>query len=108
MNCRAHAARRALKRQTSQVRNTRTVGHAQPNCMAMESVSPLACVGSLVALTWEARAQATFNAQPVATAIAVATQPFKREHDLSNQKRTTGDAKAVNKRALAMNFPYEP
>jgi len=62
----------------------------------------------MVVLPWEAIAQTTFNDQPVATAVAAATQPFKRERDLSNQKRTTGNAKAVSKRILAMNFPYEP
>ena len=83
---RAHGARRVLKRQKSQVRNTRTVGHAQPKRMAIERVSPLTCDGSLAVLPWEAKAQATFNAQPVATAIAAAARPFKRERDLSSQK----------------------
>ena len=105
---RAQAARRALKRQTSQVRNTRTVGHAQPKCMAIEMGSPLACDGSLVVLPREASAQATFNAQPAATAIADAIQAFKRECDLSSQKRITGSPRAVSKRAVAMDFPCEP
>src|SRR6185295_7986190 len=74
---RAHAPCRVLKCQTSQVINTKTVGHAQPKRMAIESVSPLTCDGSLVLPPWEAKAQATFNAQPVATAIAAAARPFK-------------------------------
>jgi hypothetical protein len=76
--------------------------------MAIEKVSAVACDGPLAALPWEAKAQATFNAQPVATAIAAANRTFKRERDLSSQKRTTGNARAVSKRAVAMNFPYEP
>jgi hypothetical protein len=100
----AHAARRVLKRQTSQVRNTKTVGHAQPKSMAIESVSPLTCDGSLVLLPWEAKAQATFNAQPVATAIAAAARPFKRERDLTSQKSTTGSRRAVSSRAVVAKF----
>ena len=93
-----------MKRQTSQVRNTRTVGHAQPKRMAIERVSPLTCDGSLAVLPWEAKAQATFNAQPVATAIAAAARPFKRERDLSSQKSTTGSRRAVSNRAVVANF----
>ena len=73
--------------------------------MAIERVSPLTCDGSLVVLPWEAKAQATFDAQPVATAIAAAARPFKRERDLSNQKSTTGSARAASNRAVAANFP---
>ena len=100
----AHAPRRVLKRQTSQVRNTRTVGHAQPKRIAIERVSPLSCDGSLEVLPWEVKAQATFNAQPVATAIAAAARPFKRERDLSSQKSTTGSRRAVSNRAVVANF----
>ena len=96
----AHSARRVLKRQTSQVRNTKTVGHAQPKRMAIERVSPLTCDGSLAVLPWEAKAQATFNAQPVATAIAAAAKPFMRERDLSSQKSATGSRRAVSNRAV--------
>src|SRR5262245_54748468 len=101
---RAHGARLVLKRQTSQVRNTKTVGHAQPKRMAIERVSPLPCDGSLVVLPWEAKAQATFNAQPVATAIAAAARPFTRECDLSSQKSTIGSRRAVSNRAVVANF----
>ena len=101
---RAHKARRVLKRQTSQVKNTRTAGHAQPKRMAIERVSPLTCDGSLVLLPWEAKAQATFNAQPVATAIAAAARPFKWERDLTSQKSTTGSRRAVSNRAVAANL----
>ena len=66
---RARAPCRVLKCQTSQVISTKTVGHAQPKRMAIESVSPLTCDGTLVVPPWEAKAQATFKAQPVATAI---------------------------------------
>jgi len=101
---RAHAPRPVLKRQTSQVRNTKPVGHAQPKRMAIERVSPLTCDGSLVLLPWEAKAQATFNAQPVATAIAAAARPFKWERDLTSQKSTTGSRRAVSNRAVVANF----
>ena len=101
---RAHAARRVLKRQTSQVRNTKTVGHAQPKRMAIERVSPLACDGSLAVFPWETKANATFNAQPVATAITAAAGPFRRERDLSIQKSTTGSRRAVSNRAVAAKF----
>ena len=84
-----------MKRQTSQVRNTRTVGHAQPKRMAIERVSPV------VVPPWEEKAQATFKAQPVATAIAAAARPFKRESDLRSQKSTTGSRRAVSNRAVA-------
>ena len=100
----AHGVRRVLKRQASQVRNTRTVGHAQPKRMAIERVFPFICDGSSAVLPWEAKAQATFNAQPVATAIAAAARPFKRERDLRSQKSTTGIARAVGNRAVAANF----
>jgi hypothetical protein len=76
--------------------------------MAIDMESPSACDGPLVVLPWEANAHATFNAQPAATAIADATQAFKRECDLRSQKRTTGSARAVSKRAVAMDFPDEP
>jgi len=101
---RAHAPRPVLKRQTSQVRNTKTVGHAQPKRMAIERVSPLTCDGSLGLLPWEAKAQATFNAQPVATAIAAAARPFKWERDLTSQKSRTGSRRAVSNRAVVANF----
>jgi hypothetical protein len=55
-------------------------------------------------LPWEVKAQATFNAQPVATAIAAAARPFKRERDLSSQKSTTGSKRAVSNRAVVANF----
>src|SRR5688572_25629948 len=99
---RAHGARRVLKRQTSQVKNTRTAGHAQPKRMAIERVSLLTCDGSLP--PWQVKAQATFSAQPVATAIAAAPRPFKRERDLSSQKSTTGSRRAVSNRAVVANF----
>ena len=70
--------------------------------MAIERVSPLACDGSL--LPWEVKAQATFNAQPVATAIAAAARPCKRERDLSSQKMTTGSRRATSNRAVVANF----
>jgi hypothetical protein len=72
--------------------------------MAIERVSPLTCDGSLAGLPWEVKAQATFNAQPVATAIAAAARPFKRERDLSSQKITTGSRRAVSNRAVVANF----
>src|SRR4030095_15930791 len=97
---RAHAARRVLKRQTSQVRSTKTVGHAQPKRMAIDRVSSLACGGFLVGK----KAQATVNAKPVATAIAAAARPFKRERDLNSQKRTTGSRSALSNRAVVANF----
>jgi hypothetical protein len=72
--------------------------------MAIERVSPLTCDGSLVVLPWEVKAQATFNAQPVATAIAAAARPFKRERDLSSQKSTTGSKRAVINKAVLTNI----
>ena len=54
----------------------------------------------------------THPAQPATPAepgaAADATQAFKRECDLRSQKRITGSARAVSKRAVAMDFPYEP
>ena len=85
------------------MRNTKTVGHAQPNRMAIERVSALICDGSFVAAPWEASAQAAFNAQPVATAMTAATRPFKWDRDLSSQKSTTGSTRAVSKRAVVAN-----
>ena len=80
-----HAPGRVLKCQMSQVISTKTVGQAQPKRRAIESVSPLTCDETLVVPPWEAKAQATFKAQPVATAIAAAARPFKRERDLSSK-----------------------
>ena len=37
--------------------SAKTVGHAQPNCIATESVFPLTCDGTWVGPTWEAKAQ---------------------------------------------------
>ena len=64
----------------------------------------MTCDGSFVLLPWEAKAQATFNAQPVATAIAAAARPFKWERDLTSQKSTTGSRRAVSNRAVVANF----
>jgi hypothetical protein len=54
-------------------------------------------------LPWEAKAQATFNAQPVATAIAAAARPFKGDRDLSSQNSTTGSKRAVSNKAVIAN-----
>jgi len=95
--------RRVLKRQTSQVRNTKTEGHAQPKRMAIEVVSPVPCDGPLVALAWEANAHPKFRIQPVATAIAAVARPFNRERDRRSQKTTTGIRSPASSRALVMN-----
>ena len=68
--------------------------------MAIERVSPLACDGSLVVPPWEVKAQAMFNTQPVATAIAAAARPCKRERDLSSQKSAIGSRRPVSNRAV--------
>jgi hypothetical protein len=101
---RDHPPRPVLKCHTSQVRNTKTIGHAQPKRMAIERVSPFTCEGSLAVLPREANAQATFNAQPLATAIAPTTKPFKWERDLTSQKSTTGSRRAASNRAVVANF----
>src|SRR5688572_12446440 len=72
--------------------------------MALERVSPLTCYVSLVVLPWEVKAQPTFNAHTVATAIDAAARPFMRERDLSSKKSTTGSTIAVSNRAVVANF----
>jgi hypothetical protein len=93
-----------LKCQTSQVINTKTVGHTQPKRMAIESVSPLTCDEMLVVLSREAEAQATFKAQPLTTAMAAAIRPFKSERDLISQKSMIGSRRAVSNKAVIENL----
>jgi hypothetical protein len=80
------------------------MGHTQPKRIAIENVSPLACDEMLVVLSREAKAQATFKAQPMATAMAAAIRPFKSERDLISQKSMTGSRRAVSNKAVIENL----